>query len=57
LFGNPPRSMRRPTMIRAVIIITNGDVKLGVHWSETSSHFMVEKANSADHPLIAYTLN
>jgi hypothetical protein len=44
-------------MIRAVIIITNGDVKLGVHWSVTSSHFMVEKTNSAFHPLVTYTLD
>jgi len=38
-------------MMRPVIIITNGNVSSGVYWSETSSHLMVEKANSAVYPL------
>ena len=37
--------------MRPVIIITNGNIRSGVYLSETSSHLMVEKANSAVYTL------
>ena len=40
-------------MIRPVIVVTNGDIGFGLHCQqESSSHLMVEKANSAARHLV-----